>query len=416
MNYGCYVHIPFCNGEKCPYCGFYSIPYSPYLADDYIPALLEQARRSKFPPADTLYIGGGTPSILTAKQLNDLFTGLRRILPFTDDLEITIELNPENVTDELVSILTELGITRVSLGVQSLVQRQLMVLGRKHNAQRAIEAFDMLKKGNFSTSIDLMFGVPGQELKEWEMTLDKAIELNPDHISTYCLSFEEGTPFSFALRKGLIAPVDAEHEREMFYLAVEKFSAAGYGHYEISNFAKRGKESKHNMKYWTGAGYFGLGAAAHSFIPGPPRWLRMAVRRSVRSYIKKISEAEQPWDFIELLDLPKRSAEFLMLRLRLIEGFTVEDVARQLPELDAIRYTDFLRPLEEASKITLQAGHLKIPAEHLFISDSIIRAAVLATENYVKQVAIQSRNIVNDFDVIDYVKRFHNPDDPSPQG
>ncbi|MCD6502090.1 hypothetical protein J7L01_05765, partial [bacterium] len=111
-----------------------------------------------------------------------------------------------------------------------------------------------------------------------------------------------------------------------------------------------------------------------------------------------------------------RSAEFLMLRLRLIEGFTVEDVARQLPELDAIRYTDFLRPLEEASKIALQAGHFKIPAEHLFISDSIILAAVLATENYVKQVAIQSRNVVNDFDVIDYVKRFHNPDDPSPQG
>ena len=151
MKFGCYVHIPFCNGEKCPYCGFYSEPYLTYLADEYVLSLLEQARRSSFPISDTLYIGGGTPSCLPIKQLSELITDLRRILPLTDTPEITIEINPDNVDDNFADAIEESGVNRVSLGVQSLVSRQLMVLGRKHSAKRAIDAFNTLKKRHFST-------------------------------------------------------------------------------------------------------------------------------------------------------------------------------------------------------------------------------------------------------------------------
>ena len=415
MKFGCYVHIPFCNGEKCPYCGFYSEPYLPYLADEYIQSLLEQARRSNFPISDTLYIGGGTPSCLPIKQLGELITALRRILPLTDTPEITIEINPDNVDDNFADAIEESGVSRVSLGVQSLVSRQLMVLGRKHSKEKAIEAFYTLKKGHFSTSIDLIFGIPGQEIGEWEMTIEKAIELDPDHISTYCLSFEEGTPFAYALRKGLISSVGAKLDSEMFYIAVEKLTNAGFNHYEISNFAKPGEESRHNKKYWIGDGYIGLGAAAHSYIPGPPRWIRMSNIRSTRGYIKRIDTAENPWDFLETLDLPKRSAEFLMLRLRLIDGFTIEDIATQLPEIDANKYLELLRPLESFGKLVVLDKHIKIPHERLFISDSIILDAVIATDDYIRRIALRKNGIKEDIDTIDYVKEFHYPDNSGSQ-
>ncbi len=415
MSYGCYVHIPFCNGEKCPYCGFYSIPYAPYLADDYIPAVLEQARRSSFPDFDTLYIGGGTPSSLTLMQLETLLDGLQKIHPMPKDCEITVELNPENVTEELVNTLERCSVTRVSLGVQSLVQRQLMVLGRKHTVDMITQAFELLRSKSFSTSIDLIFGVPGQELEEWSTTIGRAIELDPDHISIYCLSYEEGTPFAYALRKGLISSVTAEAEQAMFFTALNRFEAAGYEHYEISNLCKPGKYSRHNMKYWTGEGYMGLGAGAHSYAPGPPRWLRMAAVKNVRGFLGRIASAESIWEFVEALDLPKRVAEFLMLRFRLVNGFSVEDVARNLPEIDAIQFVDLLKPLEDSKHIVREGGRLRIPRESLFISDAIILAAVEATDRYIRQTALRLHAVTDDIDMADYITSFHGPEEPSPQ-
>ncbi|MCK5832404.1 radical SAM family heme chaperone HemW [bacterium] len=415
MSYGCYVHIPFCSGEKCPYCGFYSTLYAAYLADDYIPALLEHARRSNFPQADTLYIGGGTPTSLTFTQLTNLIKGLKKILPLSEGTEITIEVNPENVTEELASLLNDNGITRVSLGAQSLVQRQLMVLGRKHTAERTVTAFNILKRSAFTTSLDLIFGVPGQELEEWETTINRAIELEPDHVSIYCLSYEEGTPFAYALRKGLISSVRPESESKMYYSALKKLTEAGYEHYELSNFAKAGFKSKHNLKYWTGEGYIGLGPGAHTYIPGPPRWLRMSVLKNVRTFIQKINSAQQLWDFVEILDLPKRVAEFLMLRLRLIDGFSIEDVVRNLPELDAIHFTDLLKPLEETTRLIHDTGKIRIPRNLLFISDSIILAAVQATDSYVRQTALKLHDIHDAEEMTEYIADFHCPGEPSPQ-
>lgn len=412
MSYGCYVHIPFCNGEKCPYCGFYSIPYAPYLADDYIPAVLEQARRSNFPEFDTLYIGGGTPSALTPMQLESLISGLLKIRPMKG--EITIELNPEDITEELASLLKECSVNRVSLGVQSLVPRQLMALGRKHCVEKTISSFEILQAKGFNTSTDLIFGIPGQELEEWNTTIAKTIELNPDHISMYCLSFEEGTPFAYALRKGLVSAVSADKEHAMFFNALNRLETAGYEHYEISNLSKNGKSSRHNMKYWTGEGYIGLGAGAHSYIPGPPRWLRMATIKSVRGFLGKIASAEQLWDFIEVLDLPKRVAEFLMLRLRLIKGFTVEDVARAFPEFDALHFIDLLKPLETRRHLLFEDGRIRIPREALFVSDSIILSAVEAVDSYIRQTALRLRAVSDDTDISEYISSFRAPDQPGP--
>jgi len=409
-DFGCYIHVPFCAGGKCPYCAFYSVTYSPHLADSYFKALIEQIRRIDVLKIDTIYIGGGTPTLLGGLRLREMISRIRDTLPVSEQPEITIEASPETITDKMADHLAAAGITRISLGMQSMVNKQLRVLERRHTVEQSIDACELLRPYSFSISFDLLFGIPNQTLEDWDRSLRRAIGLNPDHISVYNLSYEEGTPFALGVRTGIITPVGSNNELKMYRAAVELLRENGYGHYEISNFSKPGAQSKHNLKYWEGKGYIGLGPAANSYIPGPPRWIRIAAVSDVRAYINAIERLKDPWEMIEFLDLPMRSAEFLLLRLRLTKGFSTGDVENQLKNVDPLEYIAALRPLIEDGFLVENAGRISIPEERIFVSNSIILKAVELTEKLFQADKPEGKDDKNDPNK--YARNFRGPDQP----
>ena len=269
-----YLHIPFCH-RICPYCSFFK--HTPGKTDlaRFVSALVQEATtRSRLlanPPVPTLYLGGGTPSMLSPGHLRRLLEGLRASLDLVEGCEITLEANPATFTDRTAALYRELGITRVSLGVQSFQGEQLRTLGREHTPEEARHSFALLRSAGIpSINIDLMFSVPGQSLANWSATLEAALALRPDHLSAYNLTYEEDTPFFDRLGQPGYQD-EPERNEEFFLLTHEQTKAAGYRHYETSNYAQPGHESRHNQAYWEGADYLGLGPSAVSTI-GNRRW------------------------------------------------------------------------------------------------------------------------------------------------
>lgn len=385
--FGFYVHVPFCSGDKCPYCGFYSIPYSPSLAEKITQAVLEQAIYSSFPQGDTLYLGGGTPTSLPENLLAEFILKLVDILPLSKNSEITVEANPEHISQKLVDYLAKCGVNRVSIGAQSFNKRQLLVLGRRHEPKQIDEAIKIFKKNGFPINIDLIYGVPGQSIEDWNNTLCNATNLEPEHISIYGLTYEQGTPFADALHRNMIHPVGAETERKMFERAIELLTDKGFEHYEISNLCKPGFHSRHNLKYWTNTGYIGFGPSAHSYIPGPPKWLRLAVSPDTRKFLRRVEANEYPWDSVENLGIIERATEFLMTRLRLIRGFTFNDIESDLPELDTKKFIELLSPLTSEGLLSEESRSIKIPFQNLFISNAVILKAVELISPYVESIS-----------------------------
>jgi len=389
--FGCYVHIPFCSGEKCPYCAFYSTRYLSGPAERYIQSLIDQANKANVEKVDTIYIGGGTPTAIPAALLEKLIARLKDLLPITDKPEITVEACPDSVNENTVEILEKSGVTRISLGVQSFIQQQLDVLGRRHDLECTREALRILTQSSMDLSIDLIFGVPGQTLSDWEATLIEAVATNPHHISVYCLSYERGTPFESALRMHALRALDPKVENQMYNLAEERLIGAGYKHYEISNFAKPGYFSKHNLKYWTNVGYLGLGAAAHGYCPGPPRWLRFGSKPDLWGYINRIESGSPPWEFVEELDIMQRSIEFLMLRLRLMLGYNKSDLKKQLPELDPDAFMQRLEPLIEKGNLVKSDDNIRISKRSIYILDSVVLRCIELVGPYIEK-AVPSGN------------------------
>lgn len=380
MAFGCYVHVPFCSGAKCFYCAFCSIPYDNDLAEKYIDALLAEARRECFEPISTLYFGGGTPTSLSQKQLERMFSGALSRLTTLPDCEITFEASPESLDAEKLAILRDLGAKRLSIGVQSFSDKLLRILGRRHDSKTAVSAIETALLSGFEVSIDLIYGVPGQSLRDWEETLERAVDYGVEHISLYCLSIEENTPFEQMLNDGILPPADEDSEFEKFERAVSVLSSASFLRYELSNFAMESKFSRHNLNYWRGGGYYGLGASAHSYFPGPPSWTRYANTSDIRKYIAQNLAGSTSRDFEEVLTLEQRVEEFIMLRLRLAEGFSREDVIGFLPEIDAEKLFDHLeKPIAEGF-LELREGRVSIPENNLFISNECIIRAISAVE------------------------------------
>lgn len=263
-----YIHIPFCI-KKCMYCDFFSLPFDKDLSSHYIKALGSELaiRKDVAGELKTIYIGGGTPTTLYPEELKMLFTVLGAAFAISADAEITIEANPGTIDKEKIMILKACGVNRFSLGVQSFNDRELSLLERIHSTSEAIKAFTALRDcGAENLSIDLIYGIPGQTVQEWKDTLSKAIELGPEHISAYELTPEKGTPLYSDIMDNKHVKPEEDSILDMYYHAIEVLTSAGYGHYEISNFAKEGFECRHNMNYWNRGGYIGLGAGAHSFI------------------------------------------------------------------------------------------------------------------------------------------------------
>jgi len=290
-----YIHIPFCIA-KCDYCDFYSIPLGRSGADKswkYVNALLKEMelRRDSAGNLRTVYLGGGTPTLLSSEQVAAILSGVREIFAIAAGAETTSEASPGTVSGRQLAALRETGINRVSIGVQSLSGRDLCTLGRSHTAEDSFAAVSAARSAGFENiSLDLIYGIPGQNMDIWKYTMGRALELLPEHVSAYELTPEESTPLHNKLARGFYALPEEALVIEMYYAALEKMKAHGYLHYEISNFAKRGYESVHNLNYWDRGEYLGVGAGAHSFFKG----MRTGNIPDLARYVELINSAVMP--------------------------------------------------------------------------------------------------------------------------
>ena len=365
---GLYLHIPFCE-SRCIYCGFYSTTMQGIKAD-YVDALCHELtlRGEELPcPIHTIYIGGGTPSCLSLALVKQLLTVVRRVAP--EAKEMTMEMNPDDVEDSYIEGIRALGVNRVSMGVQTFDNERLRWMGRRHTAEEAIGAVERLRKhGMDNVSIDLIYGFPGQRVDDWEEDLNKALMLDVEHLSAYALSIEEGTPLHRMWTEGRLEETDEEVSIKMFERLITRMEEAGYEHYEISNFAKIGRRSRHNSSYWTGEPYIGLGAAAHSYDGKRSRKWNVS---DVRSYITEIAQDRLPSEGEWLTDVQLFN-ERLMLSLRTKEGV---DKGALMALGGEERYERCRRKVEQLMAkglLTEDDTAWRLTKEAIFVSDMII--------------------------------------------
>ena len=340
-----YVHIPFC-ARICPYCAFYKDLLDRSQTLPFCEALLGELelheshrrtgeRRSLLRPS-TLYFGGGTPTALNIAQLEFLLRGFRESLELSDLVECTIEANPGSVSRRKAALLKKFGINRISLGVQSWDDGLLELLGREHNAQQAKQSFRILRDAGFTNiNVDLMFGLPGQTSDQWRATLEKTIALQPEHISTYCLTYEEDTEFFLRHARGEFRQ-DTDAEADFFEITMSILEDADYRHYEISNYARPGSESVHNRAYWLGKDYLGIGPSAVSTV-GFQRWQNVC---EYRAYIERVLSGESTRGTSENLTDEMKRTERIALGLRTCDGIPssdLKDFAQETDELVALK-------------------------------------------------------------------------------
>jgi putative oxygen-independent coproporphyrinogen III oxidase len=354
---GLYVHIPFCR-TRCAYCDFYS-QTDLSLAPDWLEALKQEARlyRDRFGSFDSLYLGGGTPTALTPHHLKVLVDFLFKGFCFEESLEFTVEANPDDLSQDYVALLKELGVNRVSVGIQSLDDEELAFLRRRHSASEAEMAFDRLRKTGFeSLSADLIYALPGQTLDAWFRTLHRALSLQPDHLSCYQLTLERHSPLGVMSARGKIRKIDIEAERRFFLATSRLLEKKGYLHYEVSNFARQGHLCRHNLKYWDGSPYLGFGPAAHSF-DGNARWWNTS---SIQRYIRRLSEGRFPVTGKETLSENDRYMESLVLGFRTKMGIRIETIIN----INALE--NILKQLEESRLVTIRQGRV-VPTREGFL-------------------------------------------------
>ena len=314
---GLYIHIPFCK-KKCHYCGFFSIGGRPsLLIEAFVDALKKEILlyKDSFPqPFDTIYIGGGTPTVLENKKLEEIFSCIYKFMKIENDSEITIEVNPCDIDLDKAAFLRSIGANRVSLGIQSLRDEILSFLGRRHTRDIALKAYDTLRKAGFENiGIDMIYAIPNQALSDWIEDLKEIVSLEPEHISCYELTFEKNTLFWKMLEEGRIKQIDEDKKALFFFQTSFFLESSGYIHYEISNFAKNEEHiSKHNFKYWIYVPYLGLGPSAHSF-DGKRRWWNLS---SIRRYCDLINKDIFPREDIEELSDEEMRIEKIFLGLR----------------------------------------------------------------------------------------------------
>ncbi|HWL11061.1 MAG TPA: radical SAM family heme chaperone HemW [Planctomicrobium sp.] len=313
-----YVHVPFCI-HRCGYCDFTVIAGRDDLIGDYLNALeRELAGKLTHPlPVDTLFLGGGTPSYLSPNDMQQLFERLQRWFPLTAGGEFSMECNPDGLTSDRMAVMKGAGVNRVSLGVQSLHPEHLLTLERSHSAEGVEDVVTRLRDHGFTNiSFDLIFGVPQQSVSQWETTLRAAVALQPNHISTYGLTFEKGTPFWTRLQRNQIHPVAEEAERDMYELAMSLLPEAGYPQYELSNFAQPDYECRHNQVYWRAEPFYGIGPGAAEFL----QTTRRRNHRSVTVWIERLKQGASPVQEVDELDADLLAREAVMVGLRQTRG------------------------------------------------------------------------------------------------
>lgn len=367
---GIYIHIPFCK-QRCLYCAFYSSTLRS-RQQEYCDALcreLEMRRNYIIGIVDTVYFGGGTPSTLTRGQLQMILDTIKRNYTLSPSAEITIEANPDDLTPEYLTTLRSLSFNRLSMGIQSFDDTQLKALGRRHTAERARQAVEDARVAGFNNiSIDLMFALPSSTHAQWQENIQQAISLHPTHISAYNLTYEEETPLYRALQQGKINAIDEDENLKQFETLIDTLSAAGYRHYEISNFALPGYESRHNSSYWHDIPYLGCGASAHSYN-GKERSWNVA---DIELYIRGIETGNPDFE-IEHLSENERYNDAIVTRLRTADGLPLEWFRHKFNK----KLYDYLcrNIAPHIADGTLQEsnGCVSLTREGIFISDSIMR-------------------------------------------
>lgn len=358
---GIYVHIPFCM-KKCFYCDFVSYCNKENLVDEYIKCLkkeIESKKNKSKLGIDTIYIGGGTPSFINENHIKDIIYILKESFDIDKETEITIEVNPGTVNENKLEIYKEVGINRLSMGLQSTNNELLKMLGRIHTYEQFLESYNMAKNIVFKNiNVDLMIGLPNQKLEEVNDSVKKVINLKPNHISVYSLILEEGTKIAKKIKKGeLILPKD-ELEREMYWNVKNQLQDNGYNHYEISNFAKKGFESKHNMNCWNQKEYLGFGAAAHSYFKS----IRYSNIENIEEYIKNIknNEFEKNKEIHEIQTIDEAKKEYMLLGLRKIEGVNITEFKNKFIDNPLYLFRKELSKLVEEELIEIDINTIKL--------------------------------------------------------
>jgi oxygen-independent coproporphyrinogen III oxidase len=381
---GIYVHIPFCE-RKCTYCNFNTTDFFEDLARRYVDAVSRElaywgehlpSGRGLGVEVDTIYFGGGTPSIIEAQQLAALIRSCRDAFDFAPNSEITIEINPATFSHKKVDEWLDAGMNRASVGVQSFIDRELASLSRTHTADDARRTLGLLREAGFQNiSLDLIAGFPEQSLEDWEFNLDEALAIRPEHLSLYMLDLKEGTQLYGEIKRGLRRPPDDDLAAEMYRSTCSAAEQHGYEHYEISNFARASENdalispfrSKHNLKYWTGAAFYGVGCGAHSY-DGRARWFNVL---KTEKYIDRIMSSGIAVAERRELNEADRAAEALMMGLRLKEGISLTEFLSEYG-VDVIeRYGDHLPRLADAGLVEMGPDRLTLTSAGRLLSNEV---------------------------------------------
>lgn len=367
---GIYLHIPFCK-QSCSYCDFH-FSTSLKSKDDFLIALSREIELQKNYLGDdalieTIYFGGGTPSLLSAEELDTIFSALFKTFSIAENVEITLEANPDDLNKNKLNELKSSPVNRLSIGIQSFFEDDLKLMNRAHNAEQAeICIRESLAEGFENITVDLIYGTPGLTDENWRKNLEKVFSFGIPHLSSYALTVEEKTPLESFIRKGKIKPVDEEQSARQFLILMEETAGNGLEQYEISNFSKPGFQSRHNSNYWTGEKYLGLGPSAHSFDGNSRQW---NVSNNFR-YIKSISENEIPSEK-EVLTTEQKFNEYMMTGLRTSSGIDLEKVKTEFGKQALDSLLEKAKSYFDSGKIILKANHIILTNEGKLIADRI---------------------------------------------
>ena len=363
-----YIHIPFC-AKKCSYCNFYSIPHEAKLTESYIRSLTKEIfqHKNRNNILTSIYLGGGTPSLLSFPHLLSLFSAINETFSTPPDIEVTVEANPASITKESAQNWKILGINRVSIGVQSFNDDELKILGRIHSEKEIRPAIEMVRDHcTENISLDLMYGIPGQTHETWMKSLQKAIELEPKHISSYCLSLEKGTPL-FDARDQYTFPSE-DTQKEMYFKMLSFLESSGFLQYEISSFSKIGYGSQHNISYWKGKEYIGCGAAAHSFYD----MTRRENIPDVQRYISYIQNDQSVCKSKKVISEREYISDMIFLGLRLRNGVSLSYLKKEFG-FDVINeYSETINKYSKLGYLTVESDRLKLTKKAIFVSDEIL--------------------------------------------
>lgn len=380
---GVYIHIPFCR-SRCSYCDFATGMYQSALADRYVECLVQEIQLwqevESSAAVDTIFFGGGTPSLLTPSQTGAILQAVRNRFTVMSDAEVTLEINPgDGGTTSIVRLntlqeLRALGVNRASFGAQSFDDDELKHLGRTHTAADIERTFNELRHAGFdNVSFDLIAGLPGQTLETWAGNLEQALALGPDHISLYLLDVHEGTPLSDQIRRGQRPQPDEDLAAEMYRMLIDRVCDAGYEHYEISNFCRPGFEARHNTKYWTGDPYYGFGCSAHSFDGAYRRW---ANERDTAAYVAAIQRGSSPIVERTQLSESEARAESLFLGLRMMQGMNLAAYRARFGADLFEAYRDDLARFREAGLVEIDGELIKLTRAGALMSNEVFAAFV----------------------------------------